>query len=79
MRHKSNGAGCPAGGLAVRAQRDLRAGKPSLTVFCGNCAILHNISADSASSRDLDSQELPPWNLKALDHRSSNRSNSVTC
>jgi hypothetical protein len=60
MRHKSNGAGCPAGGLAVRAQRDLRAGKPSLTVFCGNCAILHNISADSASSRDLDSQELPP-------------------
>jgi hypothetical protein len=29
-------------------------------VFCGNCAILHNISADSASSRDLDSQELPP-------------------
>jgi hypothetical protein len=79
MRHKSNGAGCPAGGLAVDAQRDLRAGKPSLTVFCGNCAILHNISADSASSRDLDSQELPPWNLKALDHRSSNRSNSVTC
>jgi hypothetical protein len=58
---------------------DRRTGKPSLTVFCGICAFSHNISADSASSRDLDSQELPPWNLKAPDHRSSNRSNSATC
>jgi hypothetical protein len=59
--------------------RDLRAGKQSLTVFCCNQALSHNISASGTSSGDLDSQELPPWNFKAPDHRSSNRSSSATC
>jgi hypothetical protein len=33
---------------------DLRAGKPSLTVFCCNQALSHNISASGASSRGLE-------------------------
>jgi hypothetical protein len=80
MRHKSN---CAAGtvGLVHHALAAGRsgAGKPSLTVFCCNLAVSHNISASGASSRDLDDQELPPWNLKAPNHRSSNRSSSATC
>jgi hypothetical protein len=78
MRHKSNCADCPAGSPPVLDQ-DLPAGKPSLTVFCCNQALSHNISASGASSRDLDSQELPPWNFKAPDRRSSNQSSSATC
>jgi hypothetical protein len=43
MHHKSNCADCQA--LPSALNRNLRAGKPSLTVFCCNQALSHNISA----------------------------------
>jgi hypothetical protein len=61
MLHKPHCAACPTRlACPCALNRDFRAGKRSLTVFCGNCAFSHNISADSTSSGDLDSQELPP-------------------
>jgi len=46
MRHKSNGAGRPAGSPSA-LDHDLPAGKPSLTVFCCNKTLSWNISASA--------------------------------
>jgi hypothetical protein len=43
VRHKSNCADCPAPPSALN--QNLRYGKPTLTVFCCNQALSHNISA----------------------------------